>query len=108
MGEQVRRRQQSARVHSVAAADLGASHPLRRHPNLRKCLAAVTICWFVRVFLQAGLSVLLLLAIPSLSGSLNMPGISSLGGIGIVLGLVCIIWDDHLQKKKRQQAQDGE
>ena len=27
-----------------------------------------------------------------------MPGINSLGGIGIILGLVCIIVDDNLQR----------
>ena len=66
---------------------------------------------------QALLSVILLLLIPSLKSSLSMPGINSLGGIGIVLGLVCIILDDHLQKKKKlllqqqqqqQQVADGE
>jgi hypothetical protein len=57
------------------------------------------------VLSQALLSVILLLLVPSLKSSLSMPGINSLGGIGIVLGLICIIWDDHLQKKRRLKEQ---
>ncbi len=49
------------------------------------------------------MTVLLLVLAPGLAadGTLCMPGLNSLGGVGIVAGLACIVWDDSRHRRRR-------